>query len=576
MAKLLRVNMTTRNCTYEELPQELNRTGGRGLTSGVVAKEVSPICDPLGQDNKLVIAPGLLSGTACPNSGRMSVGAKSPLTGGIKESNVGGNSASKMARIGLAAVIIEGQAQGDSIFVLSLKKDSAELVPANELKGLGTYALTKTLLEPFSKKPSIMCIGPAGEMKLLSASIQVTDPDGHPSRAAGRGGLGAVMGSKGIKAIIIDDANGTSPKAADPEMFRAGQKKVTEALSSHPMTAQAMPALGTAMAVAPINAIGAFPALNARVGTYEKWEQISGEALAALISERKGQTTHVGCSNCIIRCSNVFVDKQKKYVTSGLEYETIWAIGGMCDIADFDAIARFDFLCDDAGVDTMNTGCAIAVAMEAGVREFGDADGALALVEEISTGSETGKLIGNGPAAVGRKYGTERVPVVKNQSVSAYDPRAIQGMGVTYATSTMGADHTAGWTVAASVEALGGTLDPLSPEGQVECSREIQIQTAAADCTGMCQFSGLPLSTIPEGGEGLFEMISATLGTPMGPDDMTVMGKQVLCIERKFNLEAGLTKDDDRLPEFYYKEPLPPHNKTFLVKDSDLDELFNF
>ncbi len=576
MNTVLRVNMTDMSCRYETLPENMQGLGGRGLTSSLVGLEVPPQCDPLGIENKLVIAPGMLSGTACPNSGRVSLGGKSPLTGGIKESNVGGNGAFKIARIGLAALIIEGRPLKGGLHVLSIKKDAAEILPAGDLKGMGTYAAVKAISVRFGARHAVFCIGPAGEMQLQSASIQVTDPDGYPCRAAGRGGLGALMGSKGLKAIVVDDTDGASAPVLDPELFKTGQKKVADAILSHPFTGQGMPALGTAMVVSLMNAVGGFPALNARVGTYEKWEQISGEKMAEIIGSRGGKTTHAGCSTCIIRCSNVFVDTNKKYVTSGLEYETIWALGGMCDVPDLDAIARFDYLCDDMGVDTMNTGCAIAMAMEAGIKKFGDAAGALELAGEIAKGSEIGKLIGHGPAAVGARYGIARVPVVKKQSVAGYDPRAVQGMGVTYALSPMGADHTAGWTVGACLEAMGGKLDPLSPDGQVACSRDIQIHTAAADCTGLCQFAGFPLNDIPAGGEGLHEMLQATYGTSFGPLYMAELGKRVLRTEREFNLKAGLTKDDDRLPEFYYREGLPPHNKPFLVKNEDMDRLFDF
>lgn len=576
MHTLLRVNMKTKRCTYEPMPEQIRGLGGRGLSSSLVAREVPPGADPLGPDNRLVVAPGMLSGTICPNSGRLSIGGKSPLTGSIKESNVGGTGAAKMARIGIEALIIEDRPEPGKLYVLSLKKNTAELIPADKLKGLGTYGTAQMIRKKFGEKNAVLCIGPAGEMQLRSASIQVTDPDGNPCRAAGRGGLGALMAAKGLKAVVVDDTDGQSPPIADPELFRSGQKKVAEAIRNHPFTGQAMPALGTAMVVAVINAIGAFPALNSRTGTYEKWEQLSGEALAELINRRGGQPTHAGCSTCIIRCSNVFLDSDKKYVTSGLEYETLWALGGMCDIPDLDVIARFDYLCDDLGIDTMNTGCAIAVAMEAGVKKFGDAAGALELVREIGSGSEIGTLIGHGPDAVGEKYGVTRVPVVKHQSVAGYDPRAVQGMGVTYATCPMGADHTAGWTVGACLEAMGGKLDPLSPDGQVECSRQIQIQTAAADCTGICQFAGFPLNDIPAGGQGLLEMLNAKYGTGHGPEYLTELGKRVLRIEREFNLKAGLTAQDDRLPEFYYTEPLPPHNKPFLVKNEDMDRLFDF
>ncbi len=576
MTTVLRVNMTDMSCTYETLGEQVQGLGGRGLTSSLVALEVPPKCDALGADNKLVLAPGMLSGTACPNSGRMSIGGKSPLTGGIKESNVGGNGAFKTARIGLAAIIIEGMPAAGGLYVLKIKKGSAEILPADELRGLGTYAAVQALSTRFGRRHAVFCIGPAGEMQLESASIQVTDPEGYPCRAAGRGGLGALMGSKCLKAIVVDDTDCEAAPVLDAGLFKAGRKKVADAILSHPFTSQAMPALGTAMIVSLMNAVGGFPALNARTGTYEKFEQISGEKMAELIAARKGKAAHAGCSTCIIKCSNVFVDANKKYITSGLEYETIWALGGMCDVPDLDAVARFDYLCDDLGVDTMNTGCAIAVAMEAGIKKFGDAAGALELVEEIGKGSEIGRLIGHGPAAVGARYGIDRVPAVKNQSIAGYDPRAVQGMGVTYAMCPMGADHTAGWTVGACLEAMGGKLDPLSPDGQVACSRDIQIHTAAADCTGMCQFAGFPLNDIPAGGEGLQEMLHAKCGTDFGPEQMAELGKRVLRIEREFNLQAGLTKEDDRLPAFFYTEGLPPHNKPFLVKNEDMDGVFDF
>jgi len=212
--------------------------------------------------------------------------------------------------------------------------------------------------------------------------------------------------------------------------------------------------------------------------------------------------------------------------------------------------------------------------MEADLKEFGDGAGALELVEEIGKGTEIGKLIGNGPAAIGQKYGVKRIPAVRNQAISAYDPRGIQGIGVTYATSNMGADHTDAWVIGANLEAMGGELNPLSPDGQVEVFKEIQLQTAAADSTGLCNFVNFPVADDPVGGEGLMELVNGKYGTNMGPDDVAELGKKIVKIERDFNLAAGWAKADNRLPEFYYTEPLPPHNKTFLVSDEDLDSVY--
>ena len=280
----------------------------------------------------------------------------------------------------------------------------------------------------------------------------------------------------------------------------------------------------------------------------------------------------MGCAQCIIHCSNVYLDKQAKYVTSSLEYETIWAFGAMLGINDMDTIARLDFLCDDIGLDTMNTGVAVAVAMDAGYRKFGDAQAVLQMVEEIGQGTEMGKVLGNGPVAVGNHFNHHRVPAVKGQSIAAYDPRAMQGNGVTYATSPMGADHTAGNVIG---EYMARKLDPLKPEGQVKASRNTQIAMAALDCTGLCILAAAALAA-PEAREALAKALSAKLGTTLGADAVPQFGIRTLQVEREFNRKAGFTNKDDRLPEFFYKEALPPHNVVFAVTDEELDSTFAF
>jgi len=339
------------------------------------------------------------------------------------------------------------------------------------------------------------------------------------------------------------------------------------------MNSKVMPELGTASLVAPVNAMGAFPCYNSTKGVFDGWEKISGEAMADLIRERGGKTTHRGCSGCIIHCSNEFVDKDGGYVTSSLEYETIWSMGGMTGIADLDTIARLDNLCDDIGVDTMSTGVALAVAMDAGYKSFGDRKAALDMVEEIGMGTEFGRVLGNGPAAVGTHFNHPRVPAVKGQGVAAYDPRSMLGQGVTFATSPMGADHTAGNLVGAYLERM---LDPLKVEGQVETSRFLQIAMAAFDCAGQCFMASVALLS-PEGGATFRKVLSAKFGTQYGPDDFPLaMGIRILKTERDFNRRAGFTSKDDRLPEFYYKEPLPPHNTVFAISDEELDSTFDF
>ncbi|MBN1454203.1 MAG: aldehyde ferredoxin oxidoreductase [Anaerolineales bacterium] len=572
--KFVRVNMTDKTIKVEDVSPEYAGLGGRGLTSIMINNEVPPECDPLGPENKLIFAPGFLTGTSLVNTSRISVGAKSPLTGGIKESNAGGSIGASLGHLGITAIIVEGQASDGDLSLLRIDaQGEARLVPAQEYRGLRTYALAEKLLTVYGEKNSIMCIGPAGEYQLASASIQSTDVDGRPCRAAGRGGMGAVMGAKGLKALVVDQRGKALDAIADPRAFKEATKIVVEAVKADHMSAEVMPALGTAALVAPVNAMGAFPSYNATKGQLDGWEKISGEAMAEIIKERGGNTTHRGCDQCMIHCSNIYVDKDGKFITGSLEYETIWATGGMTGITDLDVIARLDNLCDDIGLDTMNTGVAVAVAMDAGYRKFGDAEAAIAMVEEIARGTEFGRILGNGPAAVGEHFNHPRVPVVKRQSIAAYDPRGMLGNGVTYATSPMGADHTAGNVVGAYLERK---LDPLNPEGQTDTSRFLQIAMAAFDCMGQCFMASVALLH-PDGFGAFQRLIEAKTGAqfeegyfPFG------MGTRILMAEKEFNRKAGLTKQDDRLPRFFYEEPLPPHNKVFTISDEELDKVLEF
>jgi aldehyde:ferredoxin oxidoreductase len=571
--KFLKVNMSNKTIAVEDVPQQYLGLGGRGLTSILINNEVPAQCHPLGPENKLIFAPGLLSGTNLVNTSRISVGAKSPLTGTIKESNAGGTIAAALGHLGITAIIVEGQAAEGELFLLRIdEKGEAGLLPAQEYKGMRTYALTEKLLKTYGDKNAVMCIGPAGEYRLKAASIQASDIDGRPCRAAGRGGLGAVMGAKGLKALVVDQRGSSSDALVDPETFKEAAKAYAKAVKDHPFSGQLLPNLGTAGLVAIVNSMGAFPSYNATKGVMEGWEKISGETMTQIIKERGGNPSHMGCAQCIVHCSNVYVDKEGKYLTSSLEYETIWANGGMTGIDDLDTIARLDFLCDDIGVDTMSTGVAMGVAMDAGYKPFGDGPAALQMMEEIAQGTEFGKIIGNGPAAVGQHFNHPRVPVIKGQSVAAYDPRAMQGNAVTYATSPMGGDHTAGLVLG---EYLGQVLDPLKAEGQVEASRNNQIAMAAVDCTGLCLLASFALAT-PEGGEAFIKAMNAKFGTQLGPEAIPQLGMRVLKAEREFNQKAGFTNKDDRLPEFYYKEPLPPHNTVVVISDEEMDSTFNF
>lgn len=573
--EFLRVNMTDQSIQSEKTPEEYRFLGGRGLTSTLISNEVDATTDALGPDNKLVLAPGYLTATPLINTGRLSIGSKSPLTGGIKESNVGGTVAYALGRMGLSAVVIEGASTQDCYFLKIDKDRSASLIKANDAKGMRTYALVEQLKKEYGDDYSITCIGPAGDATLTSASIQTTDLDGRPCRAAGRGGLGAVMGSKGLKAILIEKKGDNPAPLASKEDFMIASKAYAKAVKEDEFSGEILPEFGTAILVEPINAAGALPTNNAREGQFKGVEKISGEAIAEVIKSRKGKTRHKGCSQCIIDCSNEFVDPDGEYVTSSLEYETIWVMGPMIGNDNLDAIAKLDFLCDDIGLDTMNTGVAVAVAMDSGYKSFGDADAAIQMVEEVTTGSELGNAIGNGPNAAGQFFNHDRVPTVKGQSIAAYDPRAIQGMAVTYSTTAMGGDHTAGWVVDQNLEAFGGTIDALSPKGQVEASRDTQIHMAVVDTLGICDFAQSGLAS-PEGINNVYVMMSAKSGQPFGEEDWTNLGIRIIKTELEFNKRAGFTNKDDRLPPMFYKEPLPPHNKVVLIEDDDMDSTFNF
>jgi len=577
MGKVLRINMADLSVKAED-NKDYEGFGGRGFTSMVVSKEVPPLCHPLGASNKVVISPGLLCGTSAANSGRLSIGAKSPLTGGIKESNVGGSAAQKLARLDIAGIIVEGLPADDKLHYLVINNEGAELVPADEYKGLKNYDLVEKLREKYMNKAAVVSIGPAGEFKLSAASVAVTDLNGHPARHAGRGGMGAVMGSKGLKAIVIDDKGACGIEYNDRDAFKEAAAKLRDALRSHPVTQKGggLSTFGTNVLVNVINEAGGFPTRNFSRGKFEGAGKISGEAMHDLIKERGGDTTHTGCSNCIIQCSNVFLDENQKYVTSALEYETVWAHGANLEIDDLDAIARIDRLCDDYGLDTIEMGCAIGVAMTAGIESFGDSEGAIELIHEAGKGTTLGRIIGNGAAVTGQAFGVSRVPVVKRQGLPAYDPRAVKGVGVTYATTPMGADHTAGYAVATNIMRVGGFVDPLKPEGQAELSRDLQVATAAIDAAGLCVFISFAVLDNSEALEAIPQMINARYGWDLTMDDVTKYGQDILKAEIDFNRRAGFTKEHDRLPEFFVKESLEPHNVVFDVSEDELDQVHSY
>jgi aldehyde:ferredoxin oxidoreductase len=574
MDKILRINMSNLSVSSEEVPASWAQLGGRALTSTIVSAEVPPSCHPLGPNNKLVFAHGMLSGTTAVNTNRLSAGAKSPLTGGIKESSAGGTTAQMLAKLGIKALIIEGAPAQDAWYRIHIDKSGARIQEEKELVGKGNFAVFDAMGEQVGKKCGCLSIGHAGEFKMTGANISVRDKDGK-IRSHGRGGLGAVMGSKKVKLISIDDTGCKGITLADPEKFRTAAKIFSTSIVNQPGIAHGMKPFGTAMLINAINEAGALPAYNFRNGQYPNHEKVSGETMRETILARGGEPSHGCAPGCAIQCSQVYVDEDKQFVTSGLEYETISLLGPGCDIDNLDQIAAADRLMDDIGVDSIEMSGAIAVAMEAGILKFGDAAGVLRLLkEEVALGTPLGRVIGCGAGTTGTVYGVTRVATVKNQAIPAYDPRPIKGIGITYATSPMGADHTAGYAIGPT---LAGAIDGHKKDGQVELSRHLQFAAAAVDSFGICLFADMAISGDPQCVPALVDMLNARSGENKTAEDyIPKLGSYVLKIEHEFNCAAGLTSQQDRLPDFFSAEELPPHNLAWDFTGQEIDAFWNF
>jgi aldehyde:ferredoxin oxidoreductase len=565
--KVWRVNVNDKKFTRESVPKSWERLGGRGLVARILLDEISPACEPLGPMNKLLLTPGLLVGHMLSSCDRISFGGKSPLTGGVKEANAGGTTGLKLAFLGIKALIIEGKPIYDSWNVLHIDSSGVIFESAEGLVGFGTYECTKKLIERYGDKVGIALIGQGGEMLLPAAGIQNLDKDNIPSRIAARGGLGAVMGAKKIKAIVIDARNGQKPPIVHPDEFRDAQKQFTKALMGTPQTAVYRD-YGTAAMSRMADGFGGLPTRNFSVGKFENVETISGEFMRDVILQRggDGEPTHACMPGCTIRCSNNYPDAEGKSIVSPLEYETIGLLGSNLGISDLDKIAKLNWMVNDLGLDSIEIGAALGVAAKAGLMKFGDGNQAIQLINEIRKNTPLGRLLGCGATITGKVLGVEQVPAVKGQAMSSYEPRAIKGTGVTYATSPQGADHTSGLTIRAKV-------NHLDPNGQAALSRSIQINMAGYDTLGACIFTGSGFTSAPE---TIKELLNARYNWSVTGDILQELGRETIKLEHEFNIKAGFTKADDRLPEWMTREPLPPNNSVFDVSNEDLDGLYNW
>jgi len=563
-----RVNTKSKTFSIEPTPESWERLGGRGLLAKILLDEVDPECDPLGPFNKLIFAPGLLTGHRLSSLDRISIGAKSPLTGGVKESNAGGRTGFHLTNLGIKALILEDRPEEGNWTVIHLSKDGVRFDSASSCIGKGVYQVSATLIDKYGEDVAIALIGPGGEMKMSSSGIQNIDKDKVPSRIAARGGLGAVMGSKFIKAIVIDAKDGKNPLIKNTEAFKQARKKYTAVVLEHPQT-NTYANYGTSPMVSICDGIGGMPTRGFSSGVFEDAEKISGDHLRELLLERGGvsNTTHACMVGCAIKCSNVIGDKNgEEVLVSPLDYETIALMGSNLGINNLDTIAKLNYEVNDIGVDSIEIGAALGVAEGAGLMEFGDGERALDLVQEIRKGTPLGRVLGNGAAVVGKVFGVERVPAVKGQAMPAYDPRAIKGTGVTYATSPQGADHTCGLTIRSKVKQT-------DPEGQVEVSRNAQINMAGYDSLGACIMAGFGISVDYI---VVSDLINSIHGFDVGVGFLQELGKETLLLEREFNRRAGFTNKDDRLPEWMTCEPLPPHEVVFDVSKDDIDKVFDF
>ena len=552
MRKIVRINTKTNTVSISPESDEYRKLAGRALAAHFVSAEVDPACEPLGPDNKMILAGMMLTGTTFSMANRLSVGCKSPLTGTIKESNVGGTAAPYLAAHGIKALILEDQPEAPACNVILISA-AGEIRVENGayLKGLGTYKSVGLLREKYGEKASVMVIGPAGERQYLNSAIMVTEFGiDSPTRAAARGGVGAVLGSKGIKAIVIEKA--AEPYKfpyADWERFKEASKKVTQAILD---SRGFLSTDGTAAILGFTIPSGMAPLENFSGGIMSEEDQALFNVTKTMerIRSYGGGTGHACQPGCLVKCSNIVNDANGNFLTAGFEYETIELFGPNCKIHDLDTIAKMDRFCDDFGFDTIEAAVTLGIYRDKkgkGSFEWSDGKDALTMFESFYEGGELADDFGMGAERFGKKYGVRRIPTVKGQAIAAYDPRAMKGTGTVYALSTMGADHTAGNSL--GVPGLVGT----EKAGSLDFAITKQSAMAAMD-SHMCLFCwGVVAADL----QVYADMVAAAYGFDLTAADITALGEQTIALEREFNRRAGIRPDQDALPEFFYTDPTP-------------------
>ena len=552
MRKYLHINLRDRSVKTDELHGEDIIRVGRHFIAKTLLKSGAATVDPLSPENPLIFSAGPFAGTNFSNANRISVGCKSPLTGGIKEANSGGTFGFALGQIETAGLTLYG-ASSEWVVIRITKEGAISFDGAEAYLGKGNNDAAALLFENYGKKISFALCGPVGEYLGLVSGIAFADTDGRPSRLSARGGVGAVMGSKKVKAIVADVHK--MPTFHDRKKLMGAVREYGARLAKEPAI-DVFKRVGTAMMSDFTNRIGGLPVRNFSAGRLVEASQgplkLGGDYIRELNMSRGGQTAHACMPGCLIECSNVYVDAKGQELVSPLEYETLGLLGSNCGLTDPDDVARLNGVANDLGVDTIEVGATLGVLMEAGLGAFGDVGFMMDALEDMRRGNERGRLLARGTARVGAHYKVARVPVIKGQGISAYDPRVIEVTGISMMLTAQGADHTAGNVPAFNCK--GKTTEEL-----VAVSLEAQIVTAAADSLGLCIF-GRSVTNVSA--ELIVTALNDAHGTDLDTSFIQTLGLEALRMEWEFNKAAGLTEDDDELPAFFYTEALAPSGKT--------------
>ncbi len=552
MRTYLHINLNDQTIISEDMQGEQLARVGRHFIAKTLLECGAATIDPWSPENPLIFSAGPFAGTNFSNANRLSVGCKSPLTGGIKEANTGGTFGFALGQLEIAGFTLNG-ASSEWVVIRIPKEGPITFDTAEPYMGKGNIEAAALLHEKYGDKVSLALCGPVGEYGGMISGIAFSDVENRPVRLAARGGVGAVMGSKKVKAIVADKHK--MPTFHERKKLMTGIKEYGARMAADP-AAQNMGRQGTALVADLTNLLGGLPVNNFSGGQLvdPKKERLKmgGDFIREQNLERGGETTHACMPGCLIKCSNVYADENGEELVSPLEYETICLLGTNCGISEPDEVAYLNAIVNDLGVDTIETGALLAILMDDGQAEYGDVKFMEDALLDIRKGTERGRLLAQGTARVGEHYGIKRVPVVKKQAISAYDPRVIEVTGITMMMTAQGADHTTGNLPA--FECKDKTTEELT-----EASLGVQINSAAADSLGLCVF-GRYVTDVAH--DLMVTALNDALGTDLGPTFINDLGRETLELEIEFNKAAGFGLEDDELPSFFYDEPLAPTNKT--------------